>query len=690
MSNPLLQASSYPNQTPAFDKIKPEHYLPAVEETIEEAKANIEAIKTNSETPNFENTIAALEVSAEGLGDVTGVFYNQLSAMGGDDLHELAEKIGPLTAAYSSDVMLDAELFARIKAVYDGRENADLNAEQMKLLDETYEGFVRAGALLDEDKKNRLREISQEMSTLGPSFMNNVSKSSEAFEMVIEDKADLSGLPDNAVEAAKMAAEEKGYSGKWLFTLDYPSFGPFIQYGDNRDLREKIWRAFASRSQNVDGEAQFDGAKFDNSENIRNIVALRDEKAKLMGCANVAEFILQRRMAKEPTTVFGFLDKLKTAYKPAAHKELEELKEFAKSIGHDGELKPWDVSYYSEKLKEKKFDFSSEDFRPYLPLDQVLDGCFTHFSKLFGLKFVANSNYPLWHKDVKAFDVFNESDDSFVGTLYGDFFPRKGKKNGAWMTAYRGQGLYKGSVERPVIAIVCNFTKPTADKPSLITHNELTTLFHEMGHAIHGMVSRVTYRSLAGTNVLWDFVELPSQVQENWCFEKETLDLFAKHYETGEPIPEELVNKLVAAKNFHAAMAGLRQVSLGTLDMTWHTCDPSTIGDVAEFEDDAISDLLLFPRLAGASSPSFSHIFAGGYAAGYYSYKWAEVLDADTFELFLERGLYDTDTAHRYRDEVLAKGGSEEPDVLYRNFRGRDADPDSLLRREGLLGNKAA
>ena len=693
--NPLLTPSTHPNFAPPFADIKSEHYLPAVEATIEEAKANIAAIKENAEPANFENTIVALEVSAEALGDVTGVFYNQLSCMGGDELHALAEKIGPLTAAYGSDVSLDADLFARIKAVYDGRETAELNAEQMKLLEDTYDSFVRSGALLDDAKKGRLREISQETSVLGPSFMNNVSKSSESFEMVIEDEADLSGLPENAVEAAKMAASEKAkddksYEGKWLFTLDYPSFGPFIQYGDNRELREKIWRAFASRSQNVDGDAQFDKAAYDNSENIRNIVALRDEKAKLMGCANVAEFILERRMAKTPKAVFDFLDKLKTAYKPAALKELEELKDFAKSIGGPDELKPWDVSYYSEKLKEKKFDFSSEDLRPYFPLDQVLDGCFTHFSKLFGLKFVANDKYPLWHEDVKSFDVFNESDNSFVGTLYGDFFPRTGKKNGAWMTAYRGQGLYKGKVERPVIAIVCNFTKPTADKPSLISHNELTTLFHEMGHAIHGMVSDVTYRSLAGTNVLWDFVELPSQVQENWCYEKETLDLFAKHYETGESIPDELVSKLVAAKNYHAAMAGLRQVSLGTLDMTWHTCDPSTIGDVAAFEDAAVDGLMLFPRLAGASSPSFSHIFAGGYAAGYYSYKWAEVLDADTFELFLECGLYDSETAHRYKDEVLARGGSDEPDVLYRNFRGRDADPDSLLRREGLLGDKAA
>lgn len=690
MSNPLLTPSSHPNKAPAFDQIKPEHYLPAVEAAIKEAKANMESIKADSDAPTFENTIVALEISAETLGDVTGVFYNQLSAMGGDELHALAEKIGPLTAEYSSDVWLDADLFAKVKTVYDARETLGLNAEEMKLLDDTYESFVRSGALLDDDKKARLREISQETSTLGPSFMNNVSKSSESFELIIDNENDLSGLPQTAIDAAKMTAAEKGHDGKWVFTLDYPSFGPFLQYADNRDLREKIWRAFATRAQNVDGEKQFDKAQFDNSENVRKIVALRDEKAKLMGASNVAEFILERRMAKTPQGVFEFLEKLKTAYKPAAEKELAELKDFAAKEGLEDELNPWDVSYYSEKLKQKTFAFSSEDFRPYLPLDQVLEGCFTHFSKLFGLKFVANEDYPVWHEDVKAFDVFDANDNSFVGTLYGDFFPRKGKKNGAWMTAYRAQGLYRGAVERPVIAIVCNFTKPTGDKPSLITHNELTTLFHEMGHAMHGMVSDVTYRSHAGTSVLWDFVELPSQVQENWCFEKETLDLFAKHYETGESIPSELVDKLVAAKNFHAAMFGLRQVSLGTLDMTWHTADPSIIDDVAAFEDNAISDLLLFPRMAGATSHSFSHIFAGGYAAGYYSYKWAEVLDADTFELFLEKGLYDQDTAHRYRDEVLAKGGSEEPDVLYRNFRGRDADPDSLLRREGLLGDKAA
>jgi len=682
-NNPLLQNSTHPNFAPPFADIKDAHYLPATEEAIKEAYANIEAIKANKDEPDFENTIAALEVSAERLGDVTGIFYNQLSAVGGDELHALAEKIGPMTAAYSSDVTLDQDLFARIKAVHDKRGAMDLTAEQNKLLEETYTDFVRAGALLADDKKTRLREISHEMSTLGPSFMNNVSKSSESFELHITDEADLSGLPESSVQAAKQAAEEKDKDG-WLFNLDYPSILPFIQFADNRELREEMWRAFASRASTLGG------AQYNNDENIRRTVALRDEKSKLMDAANTAEFILERRMAKTPGTVFEFLDKLKEAYKPAAQKDLAELQEFARAQGGPDELKQWDVSYYSEKLKQEKFHFSSEDVRPYFPLDQVLDGVFTHFSKLFGLKFKANNEYPLWHKDVKSFDVYDENDDSFVGTLYGDFFPRTGKKNGAWKTAYRAQGLYRGKVERPVIAIVCNFTKPTGGKPSLLTHDEVLTLFHEMGHAIHALVSKVTYRSLAGTNVLWDFVELPSQVQENWCFEKETLDIFAKHYETGEPIPAALVDKLVKAKNFMAGMAGLRQVSLGTLDMRWHTADPDSIGDVAEFEDKAVDGLVLFPRLAGPTSNSFSHIFAGGYAAGYYSYKWAEVLDADTFEMFLERGLYDQPTAHKYRDEVLAKGGSDEPDVLYRNFRGRDADPDALLRREGLLKDKAA
>ncbi|MFP4313985.1 MAG: M3 family metallopeptidase [Alphaproteobacteria bacterium] len=678
----LLEVSALPNHAPPFDQISEDDYMPALAEAIKEARHNIEAIRDNKDTPDFENTIVALETASEKLDQMTSVFYNQLSCIGGDGLHELAEKMGPITAEFSNDIMLDEKLFERVKNVYDQRESLNLKTEQDTLLDNTYKGFVRSGALLDEKAKARFREIAQEMSVLGPTFMNNATKSAEAFEMLINDKSDLAGLPDNAIEAAKLAAEERGYEGKWLFTLDFPSYTPFIQFAENRDLREKFWRAMASRAWSEDGSDEFD-----NSKNCKRIVELRHERANLLGYKTHADFVLERRMAETPQTVLQFLDKLKNTYKPAAEQELERLKDFARDTDGLEELQPWDTAYYAEKLKKKLFDFSSEDLRPYFPLDNVLEGCFKHFTELFNLSFKPADDYPVWHEDVKVFNVYDETSGDFVGTLYGDFHPRKGKKNGAWKTAYRSQGLFHGKIERPLVAIVCNFTKPTKDTPSLITHDEVTTLFHEMGHAIHALLSEVTYQSLAGTSVLWDFVELPSQVQENWCYEKQTLDMFARHYKTGETIPEELIEKLIKAKNYNIGMFGLRQVSLGILDMAWHTTPPEKIKDAATFEDSVLKDVTLFPRLAGPASTSFNHIFAGGYSAGYYSYKWAEVLDADTFELFQEKGLYDGATSENYKHEILSKGGSEPPAKLYRNFRGRDADPDALLRREGLLNN---
>ncbi len=680
-NNPLLEKSPNPHEAPQFDKIEAQHYLPAVEAAIKEARRNIQAIKNNSATPDFANTIVALEEASNLLGSVTSIFYNQLSAAGTDDLEKLAEEIGPLSANFTSDVALDEELFARIKAVYDQRNSLTLNTEQHTLLEDTYIGFVRGGALLAEEKKARFREISQEMSILGPHFMNNTKKSSEKFELWIENEEDLVGLPETALAGAKQAAEEKDEKNKWLFTLDYPSYGPFVTYADNRDLREKIWRAFGNRSY---------GDEYDNSDLIKTIVSLRDERAKLLGYDTHAHYVLERRMAKSPEGVFEFLDKLLAVYKPAADKDLKQLQDFAKEQGFTEELMPWDVGYFSEKLKQKLFDFSSEDLRPYFPLDNVLDGVFTHFTKLFQLSFKKSEKIPTWHKDVNAYEIHNQDTGKFVGVLYADFYPRSGKKQGAWKTSYRDQGLQNGEMKSPLVAIVCNFTKPTKDTPSLLTFGEVTTLFHEMGHAIHALLSDVTYSSHAGTSVLWDFVELPSQVQENWAYKKETLDLFAKHYKTGETIPNDLIDKVNNAKNFMVGFGGLRQVSFAKMDLLYHTADPAEIKDVAEFEDSATKDTRLFPRLAGPMSTSFAHIFAGGYSAGYYSYKWAEVLDADTFELFEENGLYDVETANRYKDTILSKGGSDKPDVLYRNFRGRDADPDALLRREGLLDDKAA
>lgn len=679
-SNPLLLDFDTPHGAPPFHLIKEEHYLPAVKDAIEEARANVEAIKESGENPTFENTIAALELAGERLGMVTGIFYNQLSAAGTDPLEELAQEIGPVNSNFSSDIIMDEALFARVKAVYDQRDKLNLTAEQSTVLDDCYKGFVRGGALLDSEKKKRLREINEQLSVIGPDYAKNVKKSSEAFSLVIDDESDLAGLPQNAIDAAALEAEERGQKGRWVFTLDYPSYGPFVTYADNRALREKVWRAFASRAYND---------AFDNRENVLKIVRLKDERAKILGYKNHADYVLEQRMAKTPDAVMGFLKKLLATYKPAAEKDLKDLKEFARGYGFEGDIMPWDISYYSEKMKEKLFAFSSEDLRPYFPLEPVLKGTFEHFSKLFGITF-RPAHYPVWHEDVMSYDVVDSKTGDFLGLFYADFYPRKGKKPGAWMTSYREQGMFTGGMKRPFVAIVCNFTKPTKEAPSLLTHDEVLTLFHEMGHAMHMMLSDVTYGSHAGTSVLWDFVELPSQVQENWAYERETLDLFARHYKTGEAIPAELIKKVNDSKNFFVGWMGLRQSNLGLLDMAWHSTDPENISDVEAFEDAVTKDSTLFPRLAGPTSTSFTHIFGGGYSAGYYSYKWAEVLDADTFELFEQKGLYDQETAAKYRSEILAKGGSEHPAVLYKNFRGRDADPDALLRREGLLGETKA
>ncbi len=678
--NPLLAPFTTPYEAPPFNLIKEEHYLPAVNAAIEQARENVNTLKKDTAAPDFKNTIIALETCSERLDIITSIFYNQLSAAGTDGLEKLAEEIGPLNSNFASDIALDPDIFARVKAVYEDRQNLSLTAEQDTLLEDCYKGFVRGGALLDDGKKARLREINEALSTLGPAFNNNVKKSADAFKLQITDESDLFGLPDSATSAAKQAAEEKNLEG-WLFTLDYPSFVPFITYADNRNLGEKIWRAFSSRAY---------GGEFDNCENILKIIKLRDERAKLLSYHHHAAYVLEKRMAETPDNVIAFLDKLKSAYKPAAQKDLKELQDFSKDTDGLEDIKPWDIAYYSEKLKQKLFDYSSEELRPYFPLEPVLKGVFAHFEKLFGLRFTENTAYPIWHEDVVAYDVTDAKSGNFMGVFYGDFFPRTGKKPGAWKTSYRNQGLQGGEIKRPVVAIVCNFTKPTKDKPSLLTFEEVLTLFHEMGHATHALLSNVTYASHAGTSVLWDFVELPSQVQENWAYEKETLDLFAAHYESGEKIPEDLMKKVVAAKNFMCGWAGLRQVNFATLDMKYHSGGTENITDIATFEDEATKDTNLFPRLAGPFSASFSHIFGGGYAAGYYSYKWAEVLDADTFELFESQGLYDEKTAHSYVENVLSKGGSEHPAKLYRRFKGQDADPDSLLRREGLLGKKAA
>ena len=676
--NPLLIPSTLKNHAPRFDLIRQEHYKPAIETAIAEARANIEKIIENPEKPNFDNTIVSLETASESLGTITSLFYNQLSCAGTDGMQAIAEEIGPIQANFSSDIILNEKLFARVKDVYDRIDTETKSPEERTLLTETYKNFARGGALLDANKKAALRKINEEMSTLGPIFSNNVKKSAEKFTLLIDNEKDLAGLPEMAIEGAKMAAEERGHSGKYAFTLDFPSYYPFVTYADSSELRHKMWSAYSH---------QAFGDEFDNSETIKKIVRLRYERAKLLGYAHHADYVLEKRMAEKTDRVMKFLTDLKDRYKPAAQRDLDELRAFAKKLGCD-DLKPWDISYYSEKLQQEKYQFSSEDLRPYFPLDNVLKGTFEHFRKLFGLKFIRNNDYPVWHPDVTAYDVEDERNGRFIGTMYADFYPRKGKKPGAWMTAYREQGLYKGNIERPVTAFVCNFTQPTKDKPSLLTFDEVLTIFHEMGHVTHGLLSEATYGSMASPNVLWDFVELPSQLQENWLYEPEVLNNFAAHYETGEKIPADLIEKLRASQHFMAGWAGLRQTGLGTLDMAWHTTNPDEIKDLLEFEDKVMEDLRLFPRLGGPTSTSYSHVFSGGYSAGYYSYKWAEVLDADAFEAFLEKGLYDAETAETYKREILSKGNIEHPLTLYSRFRGREADPDALLRREGLIAKK--
>lgn len=676
-TNPLLKPFTNKDQATPFDLIKAEHYLPAVDEAVKIAKENIAKIKANTAAPNFENTILALEAASELAERVSGIYSNMEVANADEALQALAKDIYPKMSALSSDVSLDAEIFQRVKTVYDQRASMNLNAEQTRLLEKTYLSFTRNGALLSATDKEKMRAIDQELAVLSPKFSENVLKATNAFEMYLDNKDDVAGLPEGILEGAAAMAEAKGQKGKWLFTLSIPSYLPFLTYAKNRTLREKMWRAYAGRA--YKGE-------FDNQGNILKIIQLKDQRAKLLGFKDCADFVLAERMAKNPQTVMGFLNKLLTASKEAGKKDVAELAEYAKK--HDGltEIKPWDVAYYSEKLKEEKYSFNEEDLRPFFKLENVVEGVFQHAQKLYGLTFKENKEIPGYHPEVKAYEIYEEKSGKYMGLFYTDFFPRETKKGGAWMTQFRSQGLINGEMKRPHVSIVCNFTKPTPTKPSLLTYDEVRTLFHEFGHALHGMLSECTYTTLSGTSVYWDFVELPSQIMENWAGEKEGLDLFARHYETGEKMPAELIAKVKASQQFQAGYMSCRQIQFGLMDMAWHSTDPSTISDVDAFEDKATAETRLFPKMEGAnSSCSFSHIFAGGYSAGYYSYKWAEVLDADAFEYFKEKGLFDPEVAKKFKDNILSRSGTEHPMELYKKFRGREPDPNALLRREGLI-----
>lgn len=674
--NPLLEKFNTPFDTPPFHLIRTEHYLPAIQEAIKMAKNEIASIKSFA-IPDFENTIVALDRAGDKLNVISSVFFNLNSAETNDEIQALAREISPLLTAHSNDVLLDEELFDRIQQVFAQKDHLDLNEEQETLLDKTYKSFVRNGAQLDENQKNRLREIDKELSQLGLKFGENVLAETNKYELIVENEEDLSGLPDAIIEAAAQTAEEKGKTGKWVFTLSFPSYIPFMTYADNRALRKEIFIAYNTKS--------CKGDELDNQQHIKDMLRLKTERAALLGYKSFSDFVLEERMAKSGPEVMAFLTNLLKKAKPKAQEEVRELEKFARELDGLDKVEKWDFGYYSEKLKKQKYEVDDELLRPFFKLENVIDGVFTTAEKLYGLKFEINKNIPVYHPDVTAYEVKDQT-GKHISVFYADYFPRAGKRNGAWMTSFRGQKVIGSKDQRPHVSIVCNFTKPTKSKPSLLTFNEVTTLFHEFGHALHGMLAKGTYESLSGTSVYWDFVELPSQIFENWCYEKECLDLFARHYETGEPISEDLIQKIKNASNFHQGYQTLRQISFGLLDMAYHSTDPEMIQDIPEFEKKVMVETNILPEVPGTlMSTSFSHIFQGGYAAGYYSYKWAEVLDADAFELFLEKGIFDKETASSFMENILSSGGRVHPSILYKRFRGREPKPEALLKRAGLI-----
>ncbi len=662
--------------TAPFSKIKNEDYLPAFIKGIELAKSEIDGIVNNPIQPTFENTIEALDFSGDILDRISSIFFNLNSAETSDEMQKIAQEVSPLLSEFGNDIRLNPELFARVKTVYEQREKLNLNPEQTTLLDKKYKSFSRNGANLSEDKKNQLREIDKELSKLSLQFGENVLAETHAFELHITNENDLAGLPEGTREAAHSLAKSLEKEG-WIFTLDHPSYIPFVTYADNRELRKKMAIAFGARS--------FQNNEFDNQEIVLKIAKLRFDRAQVLGYKTHSHFVLEERMAENPEKVISFSNDLLAKAKPAAQKEFAQLAAFAKELDGIEQLEKWDGAYYSEKLKQQLFSLDDEILKPYFQLEKVLDGAFTIAQKLYGITFEENFEIDKYHEDVKTFEVKDENNE-LVAVFYADFFPRKGKRNGAWMTSFKSQYVKKGINERPHISNVCNFTKPTETKPSLLTFNEVTTLFHEFGHALHGMLANTTYPSLSGTSVYWDFVELPSQIMENWAYEPEALALFAYHYETGEIIPMELVHKIKESASFQEGIATMRQLSFGLLDMGWHGQDPSNITDIKAFETEQFAATQLYPDVKeNAMSTAFSHIFQGGYSSGYYSYKWAEVLDADAFEYFQEKGIFNKEVATKFKENVLSKGGTEHPMLLYKRFRGQEPQPDALLKRAGLI-----
>lgn len=676
--NPFFEKYTTPHGVIPFDKIKTGDYAPAIHEGIRRQNAEIGAIIDNPEAPTFANTILAYEKSGEMLHRVNTVFGNLLSAETNDDLQELAKEIMPLMSEHENNISLNEKLFERIKTVHAHQSEEQLNPEQTKLLEDIYTGFVRNGANLQGEAKEKYRALCTELSLLTLQFGENNLKETNDYKLVITDEAQLSGLPESAIDAATETAKEKGVEG-WVFTLQAPSFGPFMTYADNRDLRHELYMAYNTK-------CTHDNA-YNNLDIVKRIVNVHMEIAQLLGYDNFAEYNLQERMAQNSDAVYQLLNQLLDAYMPTARQEYAEVQALARQEqGEDFVLMPWDWAYYSHKLKDRKFSIDDEMLRPYFELSKVKEGVFGLATKLYGITFKKNPEIPVYHKDVDAYEVFDK-DGKFLAVFYTDFHPRAGKRSGAWMTSYKGQWIDESTGEnsRPHISIVMNFTKPTQDKPALLTFGEVETFLHEFGHSLHGMFANSTYESLSGTNVYWDFVELPSQFMENFAIEKDFLHTFARHYETGELIPDELVQRIVDSSNFNAAYACLRQVSFGLLDMAWYTRNTPFEGDVKAYEKKAWEKAQILPSVEETCmSTQFSHIFAGGYSAGYYSYKWAEVLDADAFSLFKEKGIFNPEVAASFRENILSKGGTEHPMTLYKRFRGQEPTIDALLIRNGI------
>ena len=674
--NPFFSEFDTPFQVPPFDKIQEEHYLPAFKEGMEQQNMEIEAIVNNPETPTFENTIEAMENSGSLLRKVGNVFGVLNGSMTNEDMQNIAREIAPLRSKHRDNIRLNDKLFQRIKAVYEQKDKLDLTTEQNTLLVKYYKDFVRSGANLDEEKKAKLKEINQELSILTVKFGENVLKENNRFEMVIDKKEDLAGLPQAVITGAAEAAKERGHEGKWVFTIHKPSMIPFLQYSEKRDLREKIFKAYINKGNNND--------ELDNKAILAKIAALRVKRANLLGYKTHAAYVLENNMAKKPENVYKFLEQL---WKPAlkmAKKEAKELQEMISKEGHDFKLQPWDWWYYAEKLKKAKYALDEEMLRPYFKLENARDGAFSVASKLYGIQFIEREDIPKYHEDARVFEV-KEADGSHIGILYTDYFPRASKRGGAWMNSFRKQSRLHGKEIYPVITNNGNFSKPTGDKPALISSEEVSTLFHEFGHALHGLLSDCTYNRLSGTSVPRDFVEVQSQIMENWVFEPEVLKMYAKHYETGEVIPQELIDKLKKAKHFNQGFATVEYLAASFLDMDWHTLTEAKELDVHEFETQSLNKIGLIPEIiVRYKSPYFRHIFSGGYSSGYYSYIWAEVLDADAFEAFKETSLFDQKTAQSFRENVLERGGTEDPMVLYKRFRGAEPKVEALLKRRGL------